>query len=180
MLTELAAFDQQGLVGIPEYLSYEEAATLPCAAVTAWNVLMVEGELKAGEMVLLLGTGGVSIFALQFAKPKGAKVITTSSSDGKLKRAQSLGAEFGINYKTTPEWDKEVLALTQDRGVDIVLELGGSDTLGRSLNAVRYSGKVEIVGVISGTDGRSMFPPSCGSMCGCRESVSAPATRLRP
>jgi len=158
VLTELAVFDQQGLVGLPDFLSYEEAATLPCAAVTAWNALVVEGQLKAGETVLLLGTGGVSIFALQFAKLMGAKVIITSSSDDKLKRAQSLGADAGINYKATPEWDNEVLALTESKGVDLVLELGGADTLGRSLNAVRYSGKVEIIGVISGIDGEINIP----------------------
>lgn len=158
VLTELRTFDPQGLVGIPEFLSYEEAATLPCAAVTAWNALVVEGQLQAGETVLLLGTGGVSVFALQFAKKMGAKVIITSSSDEKLARAKSLGADFGINYKTHPEWDKEVLALTDGRGVDIVLELGGSGTLGRSLDAVRYSGRVEIIGVISGTEGQISIP----------------------
>lgn len=131
---------------------------MPCAAVTAWNALVIKGQLKAGETVLLLGTGGVSIFALQFAKQMGAKVMITSSSDEKLKRAQSLGADIGINYKTMPNWDEKVTALTDDRGVDIVLELGGSATLSKSINAVRYDGKVEIIGVISGVNSEISIP----------------------
>ncbi len=150
VLAECVAFGQEGLVAIPEHLSYAEAATLPCAAVTAWNALVVEGNLQAGETVLLLGTGGVSVFALQFAKQMGARVIITSSSDEKLKRAQSLGADFGINYKAQPNWDEEVPALTEGRGVDLVLELGGSATLSQSLRAVRVSGKVQVIGVING------------------------------
>ncbi len=153
VLAELVAFDQRGLVMVPEHLSYEEAATLPCAAVTAWNALVVEGQLQAGETVLLLGTGGVSVFALQFAKQMGAKVIITSSSDEKLERARSLGADLLINYKATPGWDEEVTALTEGRGADIVLELGGSETLSRSLNAVRVSGRVQVIGVINGIKG---------------------------
>ena len=153
VLAEFVVFDQQGLVSVPEHLSYKEAATLPCAAVTAWNALVVEGQLKAGETVLLLGTGGVSVFALQFAKQMGTKVMITSSSDEKLKRAETLGADIGINYKTTPNWDEKVDALTEGRGVDNVVELGGSATLSKSLRAVRYSGKVVIIGVINGIKG---------------------------
>ncbi len=151
VLAECVVFDQQGLVAVPDYLSYEEAATLPCAAVTAWNALVVEGQLKAGDTVLLLGTGGVSVFALQLAKQMGAKVIITSSSDEKLKRAEALGADICINYKSTPKWDGEVLRLTEGRGVDIVLELGGAESLAQSLRAVRMSGRVQIIGVINGT-----------------------------
>ncbi len=115
--------------------------------------MVVEGQLKAGETVLLLGTGGVSVFALQFAKQMGAKVIITSSSDEKLKRAETFGADIGINYKTTPNWDEKVDALTEGRGVDNVVELGGAATLSKSLHAVRYSGKVVIIGVINGIKG---------------------------
>ena len=153
VLAELVVFNEQGLVKVPEHLSYEEAATLPCAAVTAWNALVVEGQLQAGQTVLLLGTGGVSVFALQFAKQMGARVIVTSRSDEKLRRAQALGADLGINYRATPKWDEEVLTLTGGSGVDVVLELGGSETLSRSLRAVRVSGKVQIIGVINGTKG---------------------------
>jgi NADPH:quinone reductase-like Zn-dependent oxidoreductase len=153
VLAEFVVFDQQGLVSVPAHLSYEEAATLPCAAVTAWNALVVEGQLKAGDTVLLLGTGGVSIFALQFAKQMGAKVIITSSSDEKLQQAKTLGADIGINYQTTPNWDEKVNEITEGRGVDTVLELGGSATLSKSLNAVRFSGTVMIIGVINGIKG---------------------------
>ena len=137
VLAEFVVLNEQGLVLIPDHLSYEEAATLPCAAVTAWNALMVEGQLKAGETVLLLGTGGVSLFALQFAKAAGARVILTSSSDAKLERATQLGADVGINYTEIPNWEEKVLALTEHRGVDHVIEVGGSTTLTKSLRAVR-------------------------------------------
>jgi len=115
VLAEYVVFDEQGVVKIPAYLSYEEAATLPCAAVTAWNAMVAEGQLKAGDTVLLQGTGGVSLFGLQFAKMMGARVILTSSSDEKLDRAIQLGAEVGINYKTTPDWDEKVWHLTDGR-----------------------------------------------------------------
>ncbi len=140
---------ETGLIKIPEYLSFEQAATLPCAAVTAWNGLVEKGRLRAGQTVLVLGTGGVSIFALQLAKAHGATVIVTSSSDEKLARARALGADHTINYRTTPEWDAEVLALTGRRGVDHVVEVGGSGTLPRSLNAVRQAGHVHLIGVLS-------------------------------
>ncbi|HEY9629069.1 MAG TPA: NAD(P)-dependent alcohol dehydrogenase [Coleofasciculaceae cyanobacterium] len=153
VLAEYVVFDQQGLVKIPDFLSYEEAATLPCAAVTAWNALVVEGQVKAGETVLLLGTGGVSLFALQFAKAAGAKVILTSSSDDKLERAKQLGADLGINYRTTSNWEEKVWALTDSRGVDHVVEVGGSATLSKSLRAVRYGGKIEMIGVLNGMAG---------------------------
>ena len=153
VLAEYVLLDEQGVVQIPAHLSYEEAATLPCAAVTAWNALIVEGQLKAGETVLLLGTGGVSLFALQFAKIMGARVILTSSSDEKLERAQSLGVDAGINYKTTSNWEEKVWQLTDGRGVDHVVEVGGSATLSQSLRAVRYGGKVELIGVLTGMAG---------------------------
>ncbi len=153
VLAEYVAFDQQGVVKFPEHLSYEEAATLPCAAVTAWNALIAEGQLKAGETVLLLGTGGVSIFALQFAKMMGARAIVTSSSDKKLERARQLGADDVINYKATPDWEEKVWALTNGRGVDCVVEVGGSDTLSKSLQTVRYNGKIALIGVLTGLAG---------------------------
>ena len=153
VLAEYVVFDQEGLVKIPEHLSYEEAATLPCAAVTAWNALFEEGKLKAGETVLLLGTGGVSIFALQFAKLAGARVIITSSRDDKLEQAKALGADVGINYTTHPNWEEKVWELTHKQGVDHVVEVGGSNTLSKSLRAVSYGGKVELIGVLTGMSG---------------------------
>ncbi|XGV97252.1 MAG: NAD(P)-dependent alcohol dehydrogenase [Leptolyngbya sp. BL-A-14] len=153
VLAEYVVFDEEGLVKIPAHLSYEEAATLPCAAVTAWNALVAEGQLKAGETVLLQGTGGVSLFALQFAQMMGASVIITSSSDAKLERAKQLGAAIGINYKTTPNWEEAVWKQTNGKGVDHVVEVGGSNTLSQSLRAVRYGGKIALIGVLSGTAG---------------------------
>lgn len=153
VLAEYVVFDEQGVVKFPEHLSYEEAATLPCAAVTAWNALVAEGQMKAGETVLLQGTGGVSLFALQFAKMMSARVILTSSSDEKLERARQLGADDGINYKRIPDWEEKVLALTNSRGVDRVVEVGGSNTLSKSLQAVRYNGQIALIGVLTGMAG---------------------------
>jgi NADPH:quinone reductase-like Zn-dependent oxidoreductase len=136
--------------GVGRVAAVGEAATLPCAAVTAWHALVSEGRLQAGDVVLTQGTGGVSLFALQFARLSGARVIATSSSDEKLTRALQLGASDGINYKTTPEWDKRVRQLTGDVGVDHVVEVGGAGTLGRSLKAVRTGGKISLIGVLSG------------------------------
>ena len=149
-LREFGAFDENGLVHIPQHLSYEEASTLPCAAVTAWNALVVSGKVKRDDFVLLQGTGGVSIFALQFAKLFGAKVIITSSSDEKLERAKSLGADYTINYKEREDWDKAVLEITEKRGVDHVVEVGGSGTMQRSANAVKIGGHIAVIGVLSG------------------------------
>jgi NADPH:quinone reductase-like Zn-dependent oxidoreductase len=150
VLREYGAFDENGLIEVPGHLSFEEAATLPCAAVTAWNALIVSGKLKAGDTVLILGTGGVSIFALQFAKMHGARVIVTSSSDQKLAKAKDLGANEFINYKKIVDWDKEVLRLTNRIGVDHVVEVGGAGTLSKSLNAVRIGGHVAVIGVLAG------------------------------
>jgi NADPH:quinone reductase-like Zn-dependent oxidoreductase len=153
VLTQFRVFDQDGLVRIPEHFSYQEGATLPCAGLTAWNALVPTMRVQAGDTVLLLGTGGVSIFGLQFAKLHGARVIITSSSDEKLARAKALGADETINYKTTPEWDKEVLRLTAGRGVDMVLEVGGGETFTRSMSSVRASGQMAVIGVLSGVAG---------------------------
>jgi NADPH:quinone reductase-like Zn-dependent oxidoreductase len=150
MLAEEVVLPEEGLVSIPAHLSFEEAATLPCAAVTAWHALFERGGIKPGHTVLTLGTGGVSIFALQFAHLAGARVIATSSSDQKLARALELGAADGINYRTTPEWDKRARELTSGRGVDHVVEVGGAGTLPRSVRAVRLGGHVALIGVLSG------------------------------
>jgi NADPH:quinone reductase-like Zn-dependent oxidoreductase len=150
VLAEYVALHQDGVVHVPGRLTDEEAATLPCAAVTAWHALIAEGALKAGDTVLVQGTGGVSVFALQFAKLNGARVLATSSSDAKLKRALELGASDGINYKTTPDWEERVRQLTGGVGVDHVVEVGGAGTLGKSLRAVRMGGRVSLIGVLSG------------------------------
>ncbi len=150
MLTEQVLLPEEGVVKIPSVLSFEEAATLPCAAVTAWNALFVQGDLRPGQTVLVLGTGGVSLFALQFAKMAGARVIVTSSSDSKLEKAARLGADAGINYRSRAEWDKEVLERTDGEGVDHVIEVGGAGTLSRSLACTRPGGHVAVIGVLSG------------------------------
>lgn len=148
-LREYGAFHENGLVRIPDHLSYEEAAAYPCAAVTAWQALVNVGKLKAGDTILTLGTGGVSVFAIQFAKLHGARVIATSSSDEKLARVRKLGADETINYKTQPEWDAEVIRLTGGSGVDHVVEVGGAGTMPRSVNAARIGGLVTVIGVLS-------------------------------
>jgi NADPH:quinone reductase-like Zn-dependent oxidoreductase len=149
-LTEQFISDESGLIKLPDSLSFAEAATLPCAALTAWHALFEAGALKPGQTVLLQGTGGVSIFALQFAKAAGARVIITSSDDAKLTRAKALGADEGINYKTHPDWHLEVLRLTEGRGVDVVVEVGGAGTLERSLVSVRTGGRISYIGVLTG------------------------------
>jgi NADPH:quinone reductase-like Zn-dependent oxidoreductase len=141
---EHVVLHENGLVHAPKHLSYEEAATLPCAAVTAWNALFESGHVKFGDTVLVLGSGGVSVFALQFAKLAGARVIVTSSSDAKLERLKDLGAGECINYKSIPEWGERV------RGVDHVVEVGGAGTLAQSLRAVRRGGVISLIGVLSG------------------------------
>lgn len=153
MLAEYVILNQNGVVLLPNHLSYEEGATLPCAAVTAWHALVTKGNIKAGETVLLLGTGGVSIFALQFAKLHGARTIITSSSDEKLERVKALGADETINYKKIPNWEEEVYRLTDAVGVDRVIEVGGAGTLSKSIKSVRYGGGISLIGVLSGFGG---------------------------
>lgn len=156
MLAEQIALYEDGLVPVPAGLSFEEAACLPCAGVTAWHALAVAGRpLAAGDTVLVLGTGGVSMFALQFAVAAGARVIATSSSDEKLERVKALGASDGINYTRTPDWDKEVLRITGGRGADCVVEVGGTGTLARSFDALAVGGKVCLIGVLTGRAGES-------------------------
>jgi NADPH:quinone reductase-like Zn-dependent oxidoreductase len=147
---ELFAISQHGVVKPPAHLTDHQVATLPCAALTAWRALVVDGDVKAGDVVVLQGTGGVSIFGLQFAKAMGCEVIITSSSDEKLSRAKAMGADHVINYKTTPDWGAEVRRITKGRGADLVLEVGGAKTLMESLKCVRQQGHVAIIGVLSG------------------------------
>jgi len=150
MLSENVLLKESGLVRVPAHMSLEEAATLPCAAVTAWNAMMA-AQLKPGSTVLIQGTGGVSIFALQFAHRMGMRVLGVSSSDEKLARARTLGLAEGLNYRTTPEWDRWVLEQTGGEGADLVVEVGGAGTLSRSLRAVRMGGMVAQIGVLSGS-----------------------------
>jgi NADPH:quinone reductase-like Zn-dependent oxidoreductase len=157
MLAEYVVLPEAGVVLVPAHLSDEEAATLPCAAVTAWHALVASGAVTAGLTVLTQGTGGVSLFALQFARLLGARVIATSSSDDKLKRVLAMGASDGINYKTTLEWGKKVSELSGG-GVDHVVEVGGAGTLGESLKAVRTGATISLIGVLSGAGTFSPIP----------------------
>ena len=150
MLAARVVLPATGAVAIPGHLSFEQAATLPCAGVTAWYALFVGGAVKPGDTVLLLGTGGVSIFALQFAKLAGARVIITSSDDAKLDRARALGADHVINYRADPDWQHQVLALTGGQGADHAVEVGGPGTLNRTLEAVRFGGTIALMGVLTG------------------------------
>ncbi|WP_323117876.1 zinc-dependent alcohol dehydrogenase family protein [Burkholderia alba] len=149
VLAERFVVAESALVSIPAHLGYEEAATLSCAGITAWNALFADGGAKPGATVVLLGTGGVSISALQLAHAAGLRTIITSSSDDKLERARQLGADETINYRATPEWQNEVLRLTGGEGADIVLEVGGRDTLPRSVAATKMGGLVSIIGGVS-------------------------------
>ena len=157
MLAEFVVLKENGLVAIPEHLSFQEAATLPCAAVTAWNALSV-GDLKPGGTVLIQGTGGVAIFALQLARLRGARVLGISSSGEKLERAYSLGLDAGLNYKDNPEWDRWAMDQTGGQGVDLVVEVGGLATLPRSLRSLRIGGAVAQVGVLTGSNDPADFP----------------------
>jgi NADPH:quinone reductase-like Zn-dependent oxidoreductase len=158
-LAEYIVLNEEGVTAIPPSLSFEEAATLPCAAVTAWNALMMSGKpLKAGDTVLCLGTGGVSMAGLVFAKAAGARVIITSSSDEKIKRACILGASDGINYKRFPDWEKEVARLTGGRGADHILENGGAGSLNRSFESAAFGGKVALIGFLAGPPAGDINP----------------------
>ncbi|MGD8675890.1 MAG: NAD(P)-dependent alcohol dehydrogenase [Desulfobacterales bacterium] len=152
VMQEYIVVNEEGLAKIPEYLTDEEAATLPCAALTAWSALVTEGDVKAGDTLLVQGTGGVSLFALQFAKLLGAMVIVISSSDDKLKRVAALGADEGINYTNVPEWGKAVKKLTRGEGVDHIVEVGGEKTLPQSLRVIRPGGTISMIGVLSGVN----------------------------
>ncbi|MFH2010435.1 MAG: NAD(P)-dependent alcohol dehydrogenase [bacterium] len=179
-LAEQMVVDAESVVHVPHHLTDFEAAALPCAAVTAWTALVTEGLTKAGDTVLVQGTGGVALFALQIARLHGARVIITSSSDDKLARAAELGAAHGVNYVKTPAWGKAVRELTNGRGVDHVVELGGAGTLEQSLKAVRIGGRISIIGVLSGVQTSLVLTSvlmACvrlqGIMVGHRESFEA-------
>jgi len=150
ILAEQALLSETGAVHIPLHMSYQEGATLPCAGVTAWNCLVEQGGLKAGNTALFLGTGGVSIFGLQIAKMMGARAIITSSSDDKLKRAKGLGADELINYRQTPDWEAQVLEMTNGTGVDVTIETGGGGTLEKTMEATRVGGTISLIGVLTG------------------------------
>jgi NADPH:quinone reductase-like Zn-dependent oxidoreductase len=154
VLAEYVVLNECGLVRLPEHLSFQEAATLPCAAVTAWNALAA-GNLRPGANVLIQGTGGVALFALQFARLQGARVLGISSSNDKLKRARALGLDAGLNYRDDPDWDRWALEQTDGNGVDLVIEVGGVATLPRSLKALCTGGTIAQVGVLSGPSGGS-------------------------
>ncbi|HQN97691.1 MAG TPA: NAD(P)-dependent alcohol dehydrogenase, partial [Thermoanaerobaculales bacterium] len=149
-LAELMVLPERGVIRVPEHLSDAEAATLPCAALTAWSALVEQGRVAAGDTVLVQGTGGVSIFALQFAQMLGARVIVLSSSDDKLVKARRLGAWQEINYLDDPQWGKTVRELTGGVGVDHIVEVGGAGTLAQSLQAIRVGGEISLVGVLAG------------------------------
>lgn len=154
MLSDYVTGHESSFTQLPDHLSLEEGATLPCAGVTAWAALNVGSEIMAGEVVLLQGTGGVSIIALQLAKAKGAQVIITSSQNEKLERAKKLGADRLINYKERPDWEKEVFFMTDGRGVDRVIEVGGGGTLEKSIMATRMGGRISLIGVLTGFDNK--------------------------
>ncbi|MDR3465110.1 MAG: NAD(P)-dependent alcohol dehydrogenase [Xanthobacteraceae bacterium] len=150
---EYVAMSADGFTRLPKGWSFAQAATLPCAALTAWRALMVEARIKPGDVVLTQGTGGVSIFAVQFAKAAGATVIATSSSDEKLARLKQLGADHLINYKSEPQWGRAAAALTDGRGVDAVVEVGGPGTLSQSIHACGIGGHISLIGVLTGVAG---------------------------
>ena len=150
---ELVLAPAQAFTRAPNGYSHAQSATLTTAGLTAWRALVVDGQLKVGETVLVLGTGGVSIFALQFAKAMGARVIATSSSDEKLERARALGADHVVNYRRTPEWSRGVLEYTGGRGVDHVIEVGGPATLPQTINACRIGGHIALIGILTGMEG---------------------------
>jgi NADPH:quinone reductase-like Zn-dependent oxidoreductase len=193
VLTEFAVFGENGLLRVPEHLSFEEAATLPCAGVTVWNALMHGPKsLRPGETVVALGTGGVSILTLQIAKMAGARVIITSSSDAKLERARELGADHLINYKRQPDWEKEVLDLTDGQGAEHVIDTGGVGTLPHSYQAVGPGGTVSVIGVMTRPEGdlspyplMTKFAMVRGIFVGAREHFegllkAVAVNRLRP
>lgn len=158
VMAEYVAVNERGVARVAAHLAHEEAASLPCAALTAWSAIVTEGRVRPGEVVLIQGTGGVALSALQFAKMAGARTIVISSSDEKLARARNLGADETVNYRTRPDWDQAALDLTSGRGVDLVVELGGAETLARSLRAVRTGGTLAVIGVLSGRKAEFNLP----------------------
>ncbi|MBK6686316.1 MAG: NAD(P)-dependent alcohol dehydrogenase [Deltaproteobacteria bacterium] len=159
MLAERVVLPERAVVATPAHLDDRQASTLPCAALTAWSALFREGHLSPGQVLVVQGTGGVSIAALQFGRLAGARVIVTSSSDAKLERARALGAHETINYRNTPEWSKEVRRLTGGVGADQVIEVGGAGTMPQSLRAVRPGGTISVIGVLAGAAGELALTP---------------------
>lgn len=153
MLAEVVVLPAHGVVPVPDGWSPVRAATLPCAALTAWNAMVEGHQVVAGQTVLLLGTGGVSVFGLQFAKMFGARAIITSSSDKKLEQMLDLGADVTINYASTPDWEGAVLEATDGLGADLVLEVGGAGTLAKSMACTRFDGQIALIGILTGTAG---------------------------
>lgn len=153
VLRELAVFNHESVVRVPDHLTFEEASTLPCAALTAWNALVVSGKIKPGDAVLTLGTGGVSIFAIQFAKMAGARVFSTSGRDEKIGKLVDLGADGTVNYREREDWDKAAIEFTGGEGVDNVVEVGGAGTLPKSINATRIAGRIAMIGALTGAAG---------------------------
>jgi NADPH:quinone reductase-like Zn-dependent oxidoreductase len=158
VLQQKMLLDAEGVSKFPAHLSFEEASTLPCAGLTAWRAVTIEAPVGPGDTVLVQGTGGVSIYALQFAKARGATVIATSSSDEKLARARALGADHLINYKTTPDWGRAAREITGGKGVDVVVEVGGENTLNQSFDAARVGGHIVVIGVLGGYSSPVMIP----------------------
>ena len=158
VLAQRIALRAEGVIRLPDQLSFEEAATLPCAGLTAWRAVAIEAPVGPNDTVLVQGTGGVSIFALQFAKALGARVIVTSSSDQKLERARTIGADHGINYAANPNWSTEVRRLTDNRGVDVVVEVGGENTLNQAMQCTRVGGRIVVIGVLSGFSSAISLP----------------------
>lgn len=191
-LTEMMRLPAEGVVRVPPHLTHEEAATLPCAGVTAWNALVTHGDLRAGQVVLVQGTGGVSIFALQLATILGARVIVTSSNEEKLERARALGAWHCIHYASTPDWGRAARDRTGGDGVDLVIEVGGGGTIEQSVAALRFGGRISLIGNLAGGKADLNLIPLFmrqirlqGLLVGCREDFEAlcravDAHRLRP
>jgi len=167
VLAEEIVVSEEGLVRIPAHLSYEQAATLPCAALTAWNAAFVKGQLQAGQTVVTLGTGGVSIFAAQLALMSGARVIATTGSEEKIERLRKLGVTDVINHRMAPDWDARVRELTGGRGADLVIETGGPGSLQKSIGAIRYGGHISAMGNLAG---KGTIDP--GSLLAKRASLS--------
>ena len=162
MLSEYVRIHEDSVVRLPDHLSYEEGATLPCAAVTAWNALCVYGRLIPGQIVLVQGSGAVSVFALQFARLFGARVLATTSSDVKAARLRKLGAEAVVNYRTHPDWDQEIMRLTGGVGVDVVVEVGGAATMAKSILCVRRGGRISVTGLLTGIADQGFAPAFFG------------------
>jgi NADPH:quinone reductase-like Zn-dependent oxidoreductase len=179
VLAETIVLSQDGLVRIPSHLNFEQAATLPCAAVTAWNAALVKGRLQPGHAVVTLGTGGVSLFTIQLALMTGARVIATTGSSEKIERLRALGVNEVINYRTTPDWDVRVRELTAGRGADLVVEVGGPGSLARSIAAIRHGGHISVVGNLAGKasiDPGALFAKRasmCGLQVGSRDMFEA-------